>query len=180
MSTTYNLRRLLLDIARRDVGKVEVSRNQAPWIKKYWPATTYPEGHDERQPYCAASLCHDIRQWLKYKTVRDVLGLESEAAAEKWRCKSPSCFKASYSWESWAKAKGLLLGKPKSVNYHAGDIIIYKHSHIEIYVNDVDGEGGDFWAIGANTDSGGSRDGDGKWEKTRTRADVRSVIRMLE
>lgn len=185
MSNTFELRCQLLKIARRDVGKTEVSRNQAPWIKKYWPATNYPHGHDERQPYCAASLCHDVREWLKIPEVRKAFGFASAAAAEHWRCKSASCFRADYSWESWAKEKGLLLKNPSKAILHAGDIIIYKHSHIEIYVEDVDPSNqttGDFIAIGANTDSGGGRDGDGKWEKTRRRTGnygIRNVIRML-
>ena len=182
--STYDIRKKLIDIARRDVGKTEVSRNQAPWIKKYWAATNYPHGHDERQPYCAASLCYDVREWLKIPEVRKALGM-SVFQAEIWRCKSASCFKDTYSWESWANNNGLLLKNPTKAILHAGDIVIYKHSHIELYVKDVDPSNqttGDFWAIGANTDSGGSADGDGKWEKRRKRLGpqgIRNVIRIL-
>lgn len=42
--TSLDLRRELVGIARLDRGKTEVTKNQAPWIKKYWPATSYPEG----------------------------------------------------------------------------------------------------------------------------------------
>ena len=184
MSTTYNIRKKLLAIARRDVGKVETSRNRGEWIKKYWPATSFPGGYDERQPYCAASLCHDVREWLKLQAVRDAF-LFTKEQAESWRCKSASCYKADDSWEQWAMERGLLLPNPTKAVLHAGDIVIYKHSHIELYVKDVDPSNqttGDFWAIGANTDSGGGRDGDGKWEKTRSRTGkygIRNVIRML-
>lgn len=165
----------LILIAQRDVGRVEVTRNQAPWIKAYWPATHYPSGHDERMPYCAASLCHDVREWLKIADVRKSLGLKDAAAAEKWRCKSPSCYKAPDSWEAWAKKKGLLLSK--RVNLRAGDIVIYGRSHIELvsFVHDPMLH----VCIGANTDGTGSREGDGKWEKLRNKDDVRSVIRLL-
>lgn len=176
MTTSFELRQRLVSLARIDVGKREETRNQAPWIKPYWAATHYPSGHDERMPYCAASVCYDVREWLKSKEVRTALKLKDAAAAEKWRCKSPSCYKADDSWERWADGKGLLL-RP-SVQLQAGDLVIYKHSHIEIVsVPRLDGT---FLAIGANTDGPGSRDGDGKWEEERNKDNVRSIIRLLK
>lgn len=177
MTTTIKLRQRLIKIARRDVGNMEETRNQAPWIKKYWPATHYPDGHHERLAYCAASLCYDVREWLKDAEVRKALGLKDAAAAEKWRCKSPSCFKAADSWERWAKAKGLLL--KRNVRIQAGDIVIFEHSHIEIVSCPFAPDAGFFIAIGANTDGPGSNDGDGKWEGYREKQNVRSVIRMM-
>ena len=113
MSTTFSIRSKLIQIARKDRGKTETSRNQAPWIKKLWTATTYPEGFEERQPYCAAGICYCIQQWLKDKEVLDAFGF-NEKQAEKWRPKYASVYRApgGNNILDWAKTRNLqiLLG----------------------------------------------------------------------
>ncbi len=176
--STFSLRQQWIEIARRDVGKVEVTRNQAPWIAKLWPATTYSGGMAERQPYCAAGQAYCLREWGKVPGVLDALKM-TPAQFEKWRCKSASVYKADYSWLSWAKEKKLtFIGSAD--NFHTGDLILYSYSHIEVYVDDstaVSPTG--FMAIGYNTDSGGSADGDGCFEKPRSRKNILRVIRIL-
>jgi len=40
-------------IAGRDLGKVEKPKNNmGEWIKKFWPSTSYPDGYENREPYC--------------------------------------------------------------------------------------------------------------------------------
>ncbi len=173
--STYELRKDFLSIARSNVGNVEVSKNRSPWIKPLWPATTYPGGYIERQPYCAAGMAWSLREWLKCPDVREAFGF-TVAQAELWRCKSASVFAAAHSWESWAHQRGLLIPKTTEV-LHAADLIIYSFSHIEAYVDDLPDR--KFMAIGYNTNSAGSRDGDGCWEKPRSRAKIRSIIRLL-
>jgi len=177
MSNTYELRKKLVEIARRNVGKTEVTRNQAPWIKPLWTATSYPEGHAERQPYCAAGMAWALREWLKLPEVLKALKM-TPAQAEKWRCKSASVFHAGdNSWLGWARAKGLDIYGPKA-NFHTGDFIIYNYSHIEMFVDDL--EQGAIQCIGYNTDPGAGRDGDGCWEKPRHRGKIQCAIRILE
>lgn len=171
--STFSLRQKHLEIARRDVGKVEASKNQAVWIKKYWPATTYPKGYENREPYCAAAQAYCLREWLKLKTVLKALGV-SESQAEKWRCKSA----AVKDWIPWAKSKGLTI-LPKNCILHAADLVVYSYSHIELVSDDDHTETGPFLAIGMNTDPGGSRDGEGCFEKPRSRDSVKSFIRIL-
>jgi hypothetical protein len=163
-------------IARRDVGKMEETRNQAPWIVPLWEATGYPHGYDERQPYCAAGVARTLKEWLRDPAVLTALDL-TPTQAEKWRCKSASCFKAKgNNWLHWAREKGLtILGK--EANLHTGDLIIYDYSHIEIYTGDLPDR--KFTAIGYNTDAGGGRDGDGCFEKPRSRTSISAVIRIL-
>ena len=67
--STFALRQKLVEIARRNVGKTEASRNQAPWIKQLWTATSYRDGHAERMPYCAAGMAWAVREWLKLPEV---------------------------------------------------------------------------------------------------------------
>lgn len=179
MSKTYAIRKKLIDIARLDAGKVEVSKNTAPWIAKLWPATNYPTGMKERQPYCAAGLAYCLREWLKLPEVLKSLNMTPEQA-EAWRCKSASVknFKPS-NWRKWARDKGLIV-LPRASILKTGDIVIYNYSHIELVTDDDGTTTGPFTAIGYNTDAAGSRDGEGCFEKPRSRAKVLEFIRILE
>lgn len=182
MGETYNLRTRLLNIARRDSNKIEESRNRAPWIEKLWKATSssefyqkgnkaYPNGDP---PYCAAGISYCLREWLKDNEVLSVLNLTVDSS-EQWRCKSPVAF----DWINWAKSKGLSV-LPKNSILHAADIVIYEHSHIEFVSDDDNTTGGPFIAIGYNTNASGSRDGEGCFEKPRSREKVKAFIRILK
>ena len=175
--STYALRKRLVAIERQDVGKTEVSRNQAPFIKRLWPATTFPEGHALRQPYCAAGQCWGVREWLKDPEVLFALGMTAQRA-ESWRCKSASAYKASDSWMNWAKLNGLWL--PANSILKTGDLVVYRRSHIELVTDDDGTPSGRFIALGYNTNSAGSRDGEGVWEKESTRSDVYGFIRLMQ
>jgi len=172
--STFAIRKKLIDIARLDVGKVEVSKNQSPWIAKLWTATTYPEGMQERQPYCAAGASYGLREWLKLPEVLEALKMTPEQA-EKWRCKSA----AVREWSKWARAHKLRI-LPKHSILKTGDIVIYDYSHIEFVTDDDGTPKGPFVAVGYNTNSAGSRDGEGAFEKPRSRSKVECFIRILE
>lgn len=171
--STYPLRQKLIEIARRDRNLVEETKNQAPWIRKLWPATTYPKGFANREPYCAAGVAYCVQQWLQYPDVCAALGKTQEQAAA-WRCKSAAAFE----WEKWAVQKKLTV-LPKNCILHAGDLVIYNKSHIEIVTDDDNTKTGPFTAIGYNTNAAGSRDGEGCFEKPRSRGDVKCFIRIL-
>ena len=94
---TLDLRQKLIDIARRDVGKVEVTHNRAPWINKLWSATDIPNGHQLRYPYCSSGMAYCVREWLKDKDVLAQLKL-TPFMAEAWRCKTA----AAFAWNTWA------------------------------------------------------------------------------
>lgn len=179
--STYPLRKKLLEIARLDSGKVEVTKNRAPWIAKLWPATSFPEGYDPREPtyhgrapYCAAGMAYCLREWLKLPEVREALG-KTLTSAEKWRCKSAGAF----DWQDWAESRGVRV-LPKHCILHAGDIVIYTYSHIEMVTDDDSTLSGAFLSIGYNTNAQGSRDGDGCFEKPRSRESVKCFLRILE
>lgn len=181
MSPTYALRKKLVDLARRDKGKTEVTKNQAPWIKPLWEATSYGvDGFKDRAPYCAAGVARNVRDWLALPEVRDAFGFKSEAEAEKWRCKSASCIKADDSWYNWARStKGVQVLPPNSV-LRMGDLVIYKYSHIEIVSDDDGTPTGPFTAVGYNTNASGARDGEGCFEKPRHREQVLCFVRLLQ
>jgi len=180
--STFLIRQQLLSIARRDVGKVENTDNRAPWIAKLWPATAtpyfynignrdYPKGNP---PYCAAGVCYSVREWLKLPQALQALKM-TPVQAEKWRCKSA----AVAGWYEWAQHTSGVMVLPKSCILHAGDLVIYTYSHIEIVSDDDGTKDGPFVAIGYNTDAGGSRDGEGCFEKPRSRKSVKCFIRVL-
>lgn len=90
-STTYPLRKKLVDIAMRDVGQTERSRNQGPAMKKFWPATNYPDGYVNREPYCAAAVAYWVREWLRLPDVQKAFG-KTASQLESWRCKSAAAW----------------------------------------------------------------------------------------
>jgi hypothetical protein len=167
------IRQKLVEIARRDVGKVEVTRNRAPWIAKYWEATTLPNGHTDRQPYCAAAVAWWVREWLKLPEVLAALKM-APAAAERWRCKSARAF----DWLDWAQKRGLeVLSDRPTERLRVGDIMVFDMSHLAV-VKDDDTSG--VYTIEANTGATGSRDGDGCFEKVRQRHQARAFIRLID
>jgi hypothetical protein len=178
MKSTFPIRTKFLDIARQDVGKKELSKNQAPWIAKFWTATSYPKGHENREPYCAAAMCYWMMRWLSNEEVLQAFGFTPKGA-EAWRCKSASVFRDPDSnWLKWAKTHGLTILPPHCI-LHSADIAIYSYSHIELVSNDDGTDDGPFTAIGANTNPAGSADGDGCWEKPRSRKNIQCFIRPL-
>lgn len=174
MNSTLHLRQRLVEISRRDVGQMETSRNHGPAIEKFWPATSYPEGYSNREPYCAAGVAYWVRTWLADPEVLRAFGM-SPTQAERWRCKSARAF----DWIDWAKDRGLLvMGDSQSHTLHTGDIVVYDFSHIGIVFDDKDDR---IFVIEANTGdpSKNQRDGDGIFEKNRPREIARSFIRLL-
>ena len=171
--STIAIRQSLVEIARRDVGKVEVTRNRAPWIQKYWSATTLPNGHTDRQPYCAAAVCYWVQQWLALPEVLAALKM-TPAQAERWRCKSAKAF----DWLDWAAARKLeALSDRPTERLRVGDLMVFDISHIGI-VRDDDAKG--VYTIEANTGNGSVRDGDGCFERVRPRSAARAFIRLIE
>jgi len=171
--STLAIRQSLVEIARRDVGKVEVTRNRAPFIARYWPATSYPNGHADRQPYCAAAVCYWVREWLKLPEVLAALKM-TPTGAERWRCKSA----AAFGWLDWANARRLeVLSDSPTERLRVGDLMIFDVSHIGIVRDD---DGGNVWTIEANTGNGSVRDGDGCFERVRPRSAARAFVRLIE
>jgi len=166
---------LLISIAREDVGKTEASRNRAPWIKKLWAATDYTEGHDNREPYCAAGMSYVLWTFLSrlcgMGELQNTMGMLYKQA-DKWRCKSARAF----GWRDWAKEKGIQMLDEKSLAA-PGDFVVYDFSHIGLVVKPKGKSV--IQTIEFNTNEGGSRDGDGCFEKQRATNLVQSYIRIL-
>jgi hypothetical protein len=167
-------RKRLVEIAHRDVGQVETSWNQGAWIKKFWPATSYPAGYKNKEPYCAAAVCYWVWQ-LSQELIADGLlkattgktGTQFEA----WRCKSARAF----GWREWADQKKVLkLGE--TGRCLPGDVVVFDFSHVGIITGSSERY---IHTVEANTNKAGSREGDGCWTKTRPRSAAQCFIRVF-
>lgn len=172
--STHPAAALLIAIAKRDVGEVEVTRNRAPWIAKYWPATSYPAGHTNREPYCAAAVCYWLatlgRELAEQGHFRATFGMTLKDF-ETWRCKSARAF----DWRDWAHKRNLQV-LPETATARPGDLIVFDFSHLALIEADLGRAG--FATIEANTNTAGSREGDGCWNKNRARSLAQCIIRL--
>lgn len=175
--STLALRQRLVAIASRDVGNRETSRNQGPWLRKFWPATSYPEGYKNREPYCAAAVCYWVQQWLADSEVAVAVCEQYDLLPSQlngWRCKSAGAF----AWLDWARKKEVQVLSDSILNQlRVGDIMVFDMSHIGIVCDDKDKL---VYTIEANTGATGGRDGDGVFNKVRTRDLARGFIRILQ
>jgi len=172
--TTLPLRVKLIEIALRDNGQKETSRNHGPAIEKYWPATTYgPAGYLNREPYCSAAVCYWVREWLNLPEVLAAFGF-TEEKAERWRCRSA----LAYDWIDWAKQRNLkILSDSPSERLHTGDIVVYDFSHVGIVINDSRTR---ILTMEANTGPLPGNEGDGIYRKDRPKEVARCFIRLLD
>lgn len=148
-------------------GKIrETSKNQGPGIEKYWRATSYGvAGYANREPWCCAFIC-----WIVMIAFPGV----------SWRPRSASCYKSGEgSLEGWAKenAGKMVMYKVPLSMIQAGDIIIFGFSHVCLCVGRT--ASGELLTIEGNTDDGGSREGNGVYQRVRGSGAIRSAHRIL-
>lgn len=166
------LRTRLVSIAAGQLGvREEHGENRGEQIEEYQRATWLTPGP---WAWCAAFTAWCLREWLESAEVRADLGLGTQLAAEKWRCRDAR----AYGWESWARKRGVLL-LTEEAPVRAGDIVTFDFSHIGIVASDYHADLGEFvQTIEGNTNADGSRDGDGVYRKRRPRSFVRRIIRI--
>lgn len=168
--STYNVRKKLIDIARKEVGVVEVgTSNTGKRVREYQASTTL-EGTG--WPWCAAFVCWCMKEWLKDPEVRDAFGFTVKQA-EAWRPKTA----AAYGFHEWAQKKGLLIMNDSPLHVlHTADLVTYDFSHIGIVETDRDDN---IFTIEGNTNDAGSREGGGVYAKVRPRNLALRFIRLL-
>lgn len=148
------------------VGMRETSKNQGPGIGELWEATNYPQGDENREPWCAAFVCWCIMQAILWRGIVAPFKRPRTALA--------------FGFEEWAKVNavhGVQLLKPHAA-VKRGDIIVYSFSHVEIAVADALAGSAQITCVGGNTSTEGSREGDGVYCKPRSRRSIRSIIRL--
>jgi len=155
---------IMVSIARGEIGVSEVDgTNCGPRVNEYKAATWLDP--KEAWPWCAAFICWVVREAIEQKDVD---------------CKRPKTAGA-WDFENWAKqqsGKGVELRKPTNEDIKAGDIVVFKFSHIGLAVGDVDASGY-VKTVEGNTNGGGSREGGSVLEKSRHVSKIRSRIRIF-
>lgn len=150
----------LVEIARGEVGvREEGGNNRGRKVQEYQDAASWLDGTG--WAWCAAFVgwCIDRlaeRYALPFAT--------PEGAGAFW-------------YEDWARQQGLRVLDGKST-IKRGDLVIYSFSHIGIAVGDEDRDE-TFLCVEGNTNDGGSREGDGVYEKRRPKKSIRSIIRLF-
>jgi hypothetical protein len=149
---------------RKEVGVSEVTKNRAPEIAKYWEATDYPTGMENREPWCAAFVCWCIRQGIRDYGVNPTWALPRTATA----------FGFDDDWAVDNKLK--VVRTPTSKDINPGDIVVFRFSHVGICVGKVNSDS--ILTVEGNTNGEGGREGDGVYQKIRDLKVIRSVVRI--
>jgi hypothetical protein len=136
-------------VAAEWVGIQETSHNHFPGMEKLWKdATDYPNGYEDRAPYCAAFQCHVV----------------AEAARRGAKVTAKPTTASVGAFRSWARDRGWLKSSPQPGDQFT--LLPSGTSHIGL-VECVDTASGVIHTIEGNTGALGERDGDGFWRKTR-------------
>lgn len=158
---------LIAKIALGEHWVRETSKNHGDGIAKYWGATSYKEGYEDRQPYCAAYVCWVVREAFKEAGMKETPGFRLPTTARAW------------GFEHWSLSQDSTTSTKKHPrgDIERGDLVVFTFSHIGIAMGRPD-KSGHFATIEANTDGRGSREGDGVYEKSRHIDLVKSRIRF--
>lgn len=150
--------------ARGQIGVTEETKNRAPDIAKYWGATDYSTGMENREPWCAAFVCWCVRE-----------GFRNSNTTPPWPL--PRTARAFGFDEEWAVRNTVRATKtPAASVLKPGDIVVFKFSHVGIYVGPVNSTS--ILTVEGNTNGEGSREGDGVYQKVRPISLVRSAIHL--
>jgi len=152
----------LVSVARNEIGVEEVDgSNCGVRVDQYKSATNLPP--HEAWPWCAAFVC-----WLVRKAIRTdgPYTFAQPTTAGAW------------DFENWSKKQDNsthTLRNPGN-DIKAGDIVIFKFSHIGICVRGA--ETGRIRTVEGNTDAAGSREGGGVFERSRSLDSIKTRIRF--
>ena len=121
--------------------------NQGPGLQKYWDSVGW-DGYASRSPWCAAFVTWIIEQ--------------TGVLEDKDRPKTASAF----AYRQWAnKHPHLAQRRVNPQTVYAGDIVVFKFSHIGMAIENSNG--GYVQCIEGNTNAAGSREGHGVYIKKR-------------
>lgn len=153
----------MVELAKREVGVEEINgTNCGPRVNEYKAATWLDP--EKSWPWCAAFICWLVREACK---------------GEKYTFKLPQTAGA-WDFENWSRAQDMSVKtkKPHAGDIKAGDIVVFTFSHIGLAISDAD-EFGYVLTVEGNTDSSGSREGGGVFQKRRKISSIRSRIRIF-
>lgn len=156
----------LVQIAAKEIGVTEVNgTNCGPRVDEYKAATWL--NPKVGWPWCAAFVCWCFREALILSCVKETKTFKRPRTAGAW------------DFENWSLAQDSTTNtrKPHKNDILAGDIVIFKFSHIGIAASAPD-KNGNVVCLEGNTDGAGSREGGAVLRKTRHVSKIRSRIRI--
>ena len=156
----------IIRIATAEIGVEEVNgTNCGPRVNEYKAATWL----DPKQswPWCAAFVCWVLQQALKDTGTPETKTFKRPRTAGAW------------DMENWSLQQddSTQTKKPHRNDIQAGDIVVFKFSHIGFAVSTPDAAGY-VTTIEGNTDGQGSREGGAVLRKKRHSSIIRSRIRF--
>ncbi|MEZ0386104.1 MAG: hypothetical protein ACAI34_03485 [Verrucomicrobium sp.] len=153
--------------AESQIGILETEgENRGPGIEKFWSATSYKTGYQNREPWCAAFVCWCILEALLRLVIKPPFKRPTTAQAFGFE-----------PWATYSDADNVKL-VPKDGDIRRGDIIVYSFSHVEIATKDTPKGANLVECVGGNTNDAGHREGDGVYRKQRHRRSFRAVVRI--
>ena len=156
----------LVKIALDEVGVEEIDgTNCGPRVNEYKAATNLPP--KESWPWCAAFVCFCVRAAMRAANVAETAGFKRPTTAGAW------------DFENWSKRQDdtTQTKREPSNDIKAGDIVIFRFSHIGIAVSSPD-YNGFIETVEGNTDGQGSREGGAVLRKQRHVSKVKARIRF--
>jgi len=175
-----NPQSLIANVARRYLYVRETSKNQSPDISKFWDTTWYQEGDNNREPWCQSAVCFWVQQADKESSdiqLRVPPRMGSVNEFEKWAT-DPKNGCLTFMWKRansvYIPQRGDIVTFHFKSGSHIGvvDSVPYsKPTTGETYIKTIEG----------NTSSGNvgsQRDGDGVFERERSRTICGLFVRL--
>jgi hypothetical protein len=158
-----SLAKSIVELAKKEVGVEEINgTNCGPRVNEYKAATNLPP--TEAWPWCAAFVCWLVREAMTKDGGTYTFTRPKTAGA--------------WDFENWSlKQDGSTQTKraPGS-DIQAGDIVIFKFSHIGIAVSKATDSTVE--TVEGNSNAEGSREGGGVFEKSRSLDSIKTRIRF--
>jgi hypothetical protein len=162
---------LVASIAESKVGLRERGgANQGTEIQEFFDADSYdPNGSiagDSGYAWCAAFVCRIVQ--LAMAKAGKAFTFQRPTTPGAWDFINWSLRQDNSTWTK----------KIPGNDIKRGDLIVFTFSHIGIATSGVDAATGTFHTVEGNTNSEGSREGDGVYRKVRRTSQVRARIRF--
>jgi len=172
-ATAGSIAARMVELARADLKIRETEgKNQGPGIAKFWPATNYPGGYANREPYCAAAVSYWIKEAVG--TIKPAFDLPRTALALGF-----------LQWGRKQADKGVV-EIDRGDSLEPGDIVVFDFSagpggnHVGLVEARAPRGSSTIQTIEANTSpSSSNNEGGGVYRRTRSRNLIRGIVRIL-
>ena len=163
-----NLTNTIVTNAIAEIGVRESPKNsnRGERVDQYKAATNL--NPKQAWAWCAAFVCFIVRNAMASCAIKQTATFKRPTTAGAWDF---------IRWSKEQDSTTSTLMSPKAKDIQAGDIIVFKFSHIGIATS-VSDSSGNFHTCEGNTDANGSREGGGVYGKIRNISVVKARIRF--